>query len=95
MKKYVNVADLVDPGDPQGRTWRQINAAEQHSIPVGTLVELDDGVRLFVVYHGRDCDMTPLYYLSADPTDTTQYNPRFINAKWVGGYSRGSLTIVE
>lgn len=38
-----------------------------HTIPVGSLVELDDDcVRLYVVAHHRDCDGTPLYALSWD-----------------------------
>jgi hypothetical protein len=59
----INVADLVDPSDPEGRTYRQINAARMHNIPIGTLVELDTGERLRVMMHTRDCDRTPLYSL--------------------------------
>ena len=94
-KQYMRVADLVNHSDPHRRTWRQINADKKHDIPVGTLVGLDNGVRMFVVFHGRDCDMTPLYYLSADPTDTERRVAGLRNAGWSGGYSRGSLTIVE
>lgn len=45
-KKFMNVADLVDPHDPAGRTWREINDATAHQTPVGSLVELDGGGRL-------------------------------------------------
>lgn len=92
----INVADLVNPNDPEGRTYRQINAAKKHAIPIGALVEdIDTGVRLFVVKHGRDCDMTPLYYLSANRDDTEQKDPRFLNRGWVGGYSETYLRIVK
>ena len=61
----INIADLRDPDDPQGRSYRQVNADRTHGIPVGALVEIiDTGVRMFVVWHGRDCDQTPLYWLS-------------------------------
>lgn len=59
----VNLADLVCPSDPQGRTFRQINAARKHEFPLESLVELDDGERLYVKRHTRDCDQTPLYSL--------------------------------
>ena len=74
-----NIADLVDPDDSQGRTYRQINNAIPNNIPVGTLVEVKyeewhgDGAceivhaRLWVVVAGRDCDGTPLYWLSPSP----------------------------
>jgi hypothetical protein len=60
--RIIKIADIVDPDS--GKTYRQINLEKGHSIPIGALVELDDGVRLFVVKHGRDCDGTPLYWLS-------------------------------
>lgn len=83
----INVADLVDPDDPQGRTYRQVNAAKTHGIPLGALVQLKSGARLFVVLHGRDCDRTPLYCLATDPDEEDKY-------RWLGGYSEGSLTVV-
>lgn len=90
----VNVADLVDPNDAEGRTYRQINAAMQHNISVNTLVELDNGCRLFVVWHGRDCDQTPLYYLGADKDDTEQLVTGRRNPGWNGGYSEESLKVL-
>ena len=86
------IADLRDPHDPQGRTYRQINAATQHQIPIGALVELPSGIRLFVVHHGRDCDQTPLYYLSADADDRREERLGWLNRSWIGGYSEESLT---
>jgi hypothetical protein len=101
---FFNVADLKDPNDTQGRTYREVNNATAHAIPLGALVEIAhdpedpspmDGARLFVVMHGRDCDGTPLYELCADPEDNVQENPRFRNAKWHGGYSERSLTVIR
>ena len=95
MGAFINVADIVDPDDPQGRTYRQVNAARPHTIPVGSLVELESGVRLFVIHHGRDCDMEPLYYLSPDRDDTTEKRKGFRNDGWTGGYCEDSLTVVQ
>lgn len=98
----IDIADLVSPSDVYGRTYRQINAAKSHTIPVGSLVECGgsddsyrDGIRLFVVHHGRDCDQTPLYYLSADPDDTKEERPGFRNASWYGGVPEQYLTVVR
>jgi len=103
--EYINMAEIVDPDDPQGRTYRQVNQEKQHNIPVGSLVEIghpddkynDDlnGLRLWVVWHGRDCDGTPLYWLSADKEDTKKENGIFANRGWTGGYGENSLTVVE
>lgn len=57
----INVADLVNP--ETGNTYRQDNLALSHTIPVGALVELENGVRLHVLQQTRDCDGTPLYSL--------------------------------
>lgn len=67
MIKLINIADLKDPNDLQGRSYRQVNAGTVHNIPIGTLVELKTGARAFVVRHTRDCDQTPLYSLAIDP----------------------------
>ncbi len=88
---WINVADLVDPNDPDGRTYRQVNTAKIHIIEIGTLVELESGVRLFVVQHNRDCDRTPLYCLGPDPEDL---EPRYgfaMNPGWISGYAEESL----
>lgn len=75
-----NVADLVNPNS--GKTWRQENSEKVHNIPLGTLVEVkgtsyDPGrLRLFVVHHGRDCDQTPLYYLSFNTVEEYQRDRR-------------------
>ena len=78
-----NVADLKDPNDPQGRTYREINNATSHNLTVDDLVELDDGVRLFVTRLTRDCDGTPLYCLGRKGNTV------------IMGYTEDSLTLVN
>ena len=96
---FIHVADLVVPGTD--KTYRELNAEKSHKIPIGALVEVSnpdvesDGIRLFVVHHGRDCDQTPLYYLSPNRDDTEQKDSRFRNSSWDGGYSEESLTIIN
>jgi hypothetical protein len=100
MAPLINVADLRDPSDPAGRSYRQVNAEKTHQIALGALVELESGARLFVVKLGRDCDQTPLYWLAADmprPTDETEeptYH-RHQMTKWIGGYGEDSLTVIR
>lgn len=103
MNRFINVADIQCSDDPEGRTYREINNAKEHSIPVGALVEIgdeeypskSDGVQLFVVCLSRDCDGTPLYYLAADPDDKKEKQPGFKNTGWRGGYDETSLTLIE
>jgi len=91
----MTVADLVNPDDEHGRTYRQIHEATDHQIALGALVELESGVRLFVVNHSRDCDQTPLYCLSADASDRNQVDARFANRGWLTGYLEESLIEVK
>lgn len=49
--------------DENGESQKDKNLKQNHNIELGSLVELDSGVRLFVVNHSRDCDGTPLYDL--------------------------------
>lgn len=64
---FLHLADVVNP--ETALTARESNAREAHTIPLGSLVEVDWGdgegscVRLFVTEHTRDCDQTPLYRL--------------------------------
>jgi len=91
---FIHIADLVNK--ETGKTYREENAEIAHGIPIGALVEINEtGVRLFVVSHGRDCDMTPLYWLAADADDTEQMALGFGNWKWHGGYSDGCLTVIR
>jgi len=75
MDNIIILHDCVDPDDKQGRTYKEVNMAKQHSYPIGTLVELEDGVRLWIVYHARDCDGTPLYELSYKKDDIVKQPP--------------------
>jgi hypothetical protein len=105
MIEFINIADLKDPHDPLGRTYRQVNADKKHAIPIGTLVELVNdntdfdedykGVRLYVVHHSRDCDQTPLYCLSANRRDTAQDRTGFANAAWLNGWCEENLRVVD
>jgi hypothetical protein len=93
--EVINIADLKDPHDAEGRTYREVNAAKAHSVPIGTLVELESGARLFVVHHARDCDQTPLYCLSAKPEDTAQEREGFYNVSWLTGIPEECLLLIE
>lgn len=62
MERLFNIADLKDPSDPRGRSYREINNAAEHKYNVGQLVEFEDGLRLFITKQTRDCDGTPLYW---------------------------------
>ena len=90
MVTIINVADLTDPNDAQGRSYRQVNAERQHAIPLGTLVELDTGERLRVMMHTRDCDQTPLYSLGLTGDDEDEIG----RMKWHHGYCDESLAVV-
>jgi hypothetical protein len=85
MAEFINVADLVDPNDSEGRTYREVNSLKQHLIELGSLVELESGVRLFVTRHTRDCDGAPLYTLSVDEDDLFHHY----------GYSDENLKLIE
>jgi hypothetical protein len=100
-KIFYNVADLKDSSDPQGRTYREINHAKMHGIPIDALVEVSNldepeksGIRLFVKLQSRDCDGTPLYWLGPE-LDDVQENPSFANRKWIGGYDEDCLTVIR
>ena len=85
MKTLINVADLVDPKDPQGRTYRQVNAELKHIIPLGTLVELKTGERLVVMKYTRDCDQTPLYSIGRRDSITN----------WIHGFAEEDLKVIS
>lgn len=97
----MNIADLKDPNDPERRTYREVNNAKEHALPLKQLVEIvpwDDeskelygGVRLFVVKHTRDCDGTPLYTLGAK-SDFTGEGPYQIGC--IYGFSDDCLKAI-
>ena len=90
MVTIFNVADLTNPDDPQGRTYRQVNDEKPHLIPLGTLVEIESGERLRVMMHTRDCDQTPLYSLGVAGDEEDGIG----RMKWHNGYCDDSLTVV-
>lgn len=71
--EFMNVSDIVESN---GKTIYANNMEKKHNIPLGALVEVKydewygDGAcaiihaRLWVVSRVRDCDGTPLYWLS-------------------------------
>lgn len=96
MPTIIRVSDIVDPDDAAGRTYRQVNDAKTHTIPVGALVEhTKHRWRLWVVQHARDCDRTPLYELCANKEHTEQHKEGFRNNDWIGGYPEESLRAIE
>lgn len=62
--QMVDINSIVIP--ETGKTTRQANLEKVHTVPLGSLVQLETGVRLFVVEHVRDFDGTPLYNLCHD-----------------------------
>lgn len=83
--------DLPDKKHP-GKTISEVNKEKKHNIPLKSLVEIKrTGVRLFVVYQGRDCDFTPLYWLSWD----TDYINSSDYKKQIGGYSEDDLEVIK
>lgn len=99
MAKEVIFINISDVPDKDGLTSRQKNLAKSHNIPKGTLVETEEGLRLWVVEHERDCDDTPLYGLSFDKNwSPKMYGKDYSTfARWRkdGGYPEESLTIVK
>ena len=91
MDYMINVADLKCPGDPHGRSYREVNNSKQHKFDVGDLVETETGARLFVALQTRDCDGTPLYCLTPKKGDYMQCVPGFANPNWLNGYCEDSL----
>ncbi len=59
----INIADLKDPNDELGRTYREINNATNHKYEYDELVELESRARMYITRLTRDCDGTPLYCL--------------------------------
>jgi hypothetical protein len=96
MNTIINIADIKDPNDVQGRSYREVNRAKTHVIPVGSLVELSEsGVRLFVVKHSRDCDQTPLYELCSEKEFDFDAVSPFRGLGYCGAYSADSLTVIR
>lgn len=96
---FIHIADLVNK--TTGKTYREENAEKVHSIALGSLVEIRDseddeqgGVRLFVVKLGRDCDETPLYWLSPyTPAEERKFD--YLTCHRIGGYGEESLIVIR
>jgi len=103
----VFISDIVEDN---GKTIFENNMELMHNIPIDSLVEvkwddwLGDGVckkvhaRLFVYKQGRDCDGTPLYWLSEynkEGTDILIDHFGKFSVKLQGGFSEDSLTVIE
>jgi len=84
---FISIADMVDIGDPEKITYREINNSKSHNYSVGSLVELDSGCRLFVARHTRDCDGTPLYNLTHEAQGQDPLNQQL----WINGISEYSI----
>jgi len=89
--KFINVADLVDPADPQGRSYREVNNSRSHKFNVGDLVEIDGGVRLFIAKQTRDCDRTPLYCLTHEVLGEFPYDMRH----WSYGFCEDGMKLIN
>ena len=67
---FINVADLKDPNDSKGRSYREVNNLKAHSYILGSLLAWkdEDSRRRFgtITKLTRDCDGTPLYTITED-----------------------------
>lgn len=64
---------------------------KKHNIPIGSLVELANGARVFVIKHTRDCDgETPLYSLAIAPITPNDYEYSVIRS-----YPEESLKLIK
>ena len=92
----VNIADLKN--QKTGKIFREENNALKHKIALKTLVETENGLRLFVVSHDRDCDGTPLYSLSFDINWREEMYGEYTilaNSRKCKGYSEECLKIIK
>jgi hypothetical protein len=104
MQRMQSVSDLVEEN---GKTVRENNSSKQHTIPLGTLVEVncdyidEHGLRMFVGRYERDCDGTPLYGLTFKTQDDIELykragvNPEVLNMVFCSGFSEDSLIIIR
>ncbi|HEX8248987.1 MAG TPA: hypothetical protein VF599_12490 [Pyrinomonadaceae bacterium] len=103
MTQIVFIHDLVN--QQTGKTFKEEKLEINHSIPLGSLVEVnhqdeeddDVGVRLYVVGHVRDCDGTPLYRLGMKgaPLRDDWQQEGFYSRKTFGNYGEDSLTVIK
>lgn len=115
MTKVLQICDLVNP--ESGLSYREENRLQSHNIPLFSLVEVvgnpaspgpNDGMRLFVQRLGRDCDQTPLYWLTLDykvvghdlslggnKTEHELMLARLKGGSTMGGYREESLVVIR
>jgi len=102
MIEFIIAHNLVEAN---GKTRKENNLEIEHKIPVGSLVELENGVRLFVAKQSRDCDGTPLYILNCVDEqavysywdDDQEYQEREVQRakkRRMGGYGEESIFLV-
>ena len=60
MAKFIFMSDIVEKN---GKTIKENNLEKKHKYPLNSLVELENGERLYIFKHTRDCDGSPLYSL--------------------------------
>ena len=69
-KMFINVADLKDPNDSKGRSYREVNNLKAHRYMLGSLLAWKDerSIRCFgtITKLTRDCDGTPMYTITED-----------------------------
>ena len=109
MDKPARLIPISSIVEENGKTVRENNMAIGHKIPIGTLVEVKydkwhgNGAcskvhaRLWVIWHTRDCDGTPLYSLGENP-DPMAYEGGLAECAMQGlegGFAEKSLTPVE
>ena len=59
--EFIKISNIVEDN---GKTVKENNLEKTHKYKKGTLVEMENGVRMFISGYRRDCDGTPLYCLS-------------------------------
>lgn len=104
----VNIESMIVHNQmaPNGKTIRQNNLEIMHTIPLGTLVEVDlhynesHGVRMFVCEHTRDCDGEPMYALyHSNDFGTLHYvkeqNYHVYRAMINDGFTAGCLKVIR
>lgn len=81
------IMSAYDIVEANGRTWRENRLALKHNIPLKALVEVEVEkvfandtaikgiVQMYVIWHGRDCDGTPLYWLGTSPAGADEWPP--------------------
>lgn len=107
MSHVIMMHDIVEAN---GKTIKENNLEKTHNIPVGALVELvgdpehpapaHDGIRAFVAIQSRDCDGTPLYWLTLRWQDIAWDNKwpegyDRLRVHWTGGFSEESLRMLR